>query len=195
LNSVGHRGVVARVCASDVRVLSTPFESSNRQFPSIERDRSWRESTGDTDRVGTPLWVNSHDLGLGSDVRGGKVVQFLRLRLDPPKRLETLEQEVVLRQSSGEIDTVVGSSLRDPGDSLDLLDLLVVGRRRSVQVGNDLCTQIGIDNERLEDVLGHNIGEARSIVLDVVVANKDVVNSKGQVGSRDSSDPPVGLGS
>ena len=115
------------------------------------------------------------------------MLNLRRLSLDPSERLETLEKELVLGKKGGKLDGGVGSSLRNVNDGLDLLDLRVVGWRRSVEVGSDLSSKIGVDDEGSEDVLGDNEGEGSGVVLDVVVRDEDVLNSKGKVGRRDSS--------
>lgn len=93
-----------------------------------------------------------------------------------------------------QFNSVVASPLRDPHNSLDLLDLLVIGGRRPVQVSGNLSPQIGIDNKRLENVFRHDKRQATDIVLDIVVGHVNVVDTKGQVGRRNGSDSPVRLG-
>lgn len=116
------------------------------------------------------------------------MLHLRRLRLDPSERLESLEKELVLRKESGKLNGGVGSSLGDVDDCLDLLDLGVVGRRGSVEVGGDLGSKIGVDNEGSEDILGDDEGEGAGVVLDIVVRNKDVLDTEGKVGCRDGSD-------
>lgn len=116
------------------------------------------------------------------------------LSLDPTQRLQLFQQKVRFRQPGRQLDGIVASTLRNPDDSLDLLDPLVIRRRRPVEVSGNLGTQVGIDDERLQDVLGHDVGQATSVVLDIVVADVNVIDTERQVGRRDGSDSPVRLG-
>jgi len=120
------------------------------------------------------------------------MLNLRRLSLDPSEGLESLEKELVLGKKSGKLDGGVGSSLRDVNDGLDLLDLRVVGWRRSVEVGSDLSSKIGVDDEGFEDVLGNDEGEGSSVVLDVVVRDEDVLDSEGKVRRRDGSNSEGG---
>lgn len=54
------------------------------------------------------------------------------LSLDPTQRFHVLQQEFVLGHLVGKLDAVVAATLRYPDDRLDLLDLLIVGRRDTV---------------------------------------------------------------
>lgn len=120
----------------------------------------------------------SHQLGLRCDIGWREVVQLQSLGLDPSQGFKILEQEVVTRKLRWEFDAVVVPALRDPDDSLDLLHLLVVRRRSTIQVGGYLCTQVCRCDERAKDVLRQNIGERRSVVLDIIVGDVDVLQTQ-----------------
>ena len=77
--------------------------------------------------------------------------------------------------------------------NLDLLDLLVIRWRHTVQVRRDLRAQIRRSDERAQDVLRQNIGVRGSIILDVVVGHVDVLQTQGKVRRRDRAHAPVGL--
>lgn len=168
--------------------LPTPFESCHRDLESAQTDATGRERARQADRVGSPSWVGAHDLSLSGDILRRKVGELGRLRdvsesrqgsnathlcLDPTKWLHILQQEFVLGQFVRQLDTIIAASLRYPDNSLDLLDLLIIGRRDTIQVSSNLGSQIGIDDERLQYVLGHDVGKARRLVLDIIVAIRE----------------------
>ena len=74
----------------------------------------------------------SHELGVGCYVGWREVIQLKSLSLDPTKRLEVLQQEVVARHLGRELNAVVRTTLWYPDDGLDLLDLLVIRWRDTV---------------------------------------------------------------
>jgi hypothetical protein len=206
------------VSVASVR-LPSPLEPSGRELPSAERDRSGgerctvkereessqqgietrnvrkgKEGSRQADARRRPLRVGGHDLRLSRDVGRSEMLHLGGLGLDPTQRLEALQQEFMLRQHRRQLDGRVRSSLGDVDDGFDLLDLGVVSGRGSVEVGSDLGSEIGVDDEGLEDVLRDDKGERASVVLDVVIGDKDMLHSEREVGRRDGSDSPVGLG-
>lgn len=110
-----------------------------------------------------------HELRLSSDVKRRQVRKLQRLSLDPSQRLEVLEKVVVFGQLRRKLHTIVTSALRCPCYSLDLLDLLVVRRRDSVEEARNLGSKVGSRDERSKDVLRKNIGERACIILDIVI--------------------------
>ena len=110
--------------------------------------------------------------------------------VDDSDNLEIGEKRM-RREVVDELDRSLTSSLRDHRDRLDLDDSRIVRSDRSEQITGDGRTQVGGADERLHDVLGEN--ERRQVVLDVVVGDVDVLESKGNVGGGDGSDPPVSL--
>ena len=89
--------------------------------------------------------------------------------------------------------TVVATSLRRPGNSLDLLHLLIVGWRDTIQESSDLGTKVGGGDEGAQDVLWQDVGVRQRIVLDIVIGNIDVLQTEREVRGRDSADTPVGF--
>lgn len=54
-----------------------------------------------------------------------------------------------------------------------------------------LCSQVGYDDELLEDVLGEDVRESR--LLDIIRGDVDVVGAQMQVGGRDGPHSPLRL--
>lgn len=84
------------------------------------------------------------------------------------------------REIVDELDRSLTRSLRDHRDRLDFDDARVVRSDRSEEVTGDGSAQVGSADERLHDVLGED--ECRQVVLNVVVGNIDVLESKRNVG-------------
>lgn len=131
--------------------------------------------------------------------------------LDPSQRLQVLEQIVILRQSRGQFYRIVVAALRHPcnglerrirhgeetsatkNTNLDLLDLLVIRRRNTVQVCSNLSSKICRGDESTKNIPRKNIGIRGSVILDIVVRDVDVLKTKWQMCCRDGTNTPIGL--
>ena len=116
-----------------------------------------------------------HYFCLGGDISRGEVGDFKGLRFYPAKGFKVLEQKVILRKLRRQFNAVVAASLRNPGyglqretesekqdhrrsrTHLNLLHLLVVRRRDTIQECRYLGSEISSSDERAEDILGQNI--------------------------------------
>jgi len=132
-------------------------------------------------------------LRLRRHVRWREVREFQSLSLDPPQGLEVLQEVIFLRQLGGQLHTIVVSTLRDPRNSLDLLDLFVVRRGDTVHKCGNLGAEIRSRDERSEDILWKDVGEGTCVILDVVVGDVDVLQTKRQMCRGDRADTPVRL--
>ena len=69
--------------------------------------------------------------------------------------------------------------------------LRIIGRRDSVEVSRDLRSQIGDDDELLENVLWEDVSVTG--LLDVVGGDVDVIGPEMQIGGGNGADSPLGL--
>lgn len=87
--------------------------------------------------LSVPRRVVGHYLGMSGDVLRRQLWQLIRLRVNPPKRLHLLEV-LVLRQSVGQVDRLMGAPLWHQRYAPDLLHLRVVRWTDSIQVTGNL---------------------------------------------------------
>lgn len=89
------------------------------------------------------------------DLRG-ELGELVRLRVHPPEWLQVV-QELVLGESRGEVDLLVGAPLRGHGYAPDLLHLRVILGAQPIEIPADLGPEVRHTDELLQDVLGHDV--------------------------------------
>lgn len=104
--------------------------------------------------------------------------QLEGLCLDPSEGFQVLQQEVVFGQRRRQLDAVVTSPLWYPCNSLNFLDLLIVWRRGAIQEGSYLRSEVSGSDECAQDVLRQHVSKGCRVVLDIIVGNIDVLQTK-----------------
>jgi len=79
--------------------------------------------------------------------------------------------------------------LRNHDDSLHFDNSRVVGSSGTEEIGSNGSTKIGGGDERFHDVLGED--EGWEVVLDIVVRNVNMLETKRDVGRRNRSNSPI----
>lgn len=100
-------------------------------------------------------------------------------------------EERVRRKIVDHFDRSLRGSLRYHDDCLDFDNSGIVGSGGTEEVGCDWSTKIGRSDEGFHDVLGEDKG--REVVLDIVVRNVNVLETKRDVGRRNRSNSPIRL--
>lgn len=116
-----------------------------------------------------------HKFSLSGDVSRREVGNFEGLSLDPSEGFKVFQEEVFVGEAGWKLDAVVATTLRNPHDSLNLLDLLVIRRGNTIQEGGNLGAQICGCNEGAEYIFGKDIGEGAGVVFDIIVRDVDVL--------------------
>ena len=190
---LAHRGREAlRLIAARVLVLGAPLVALRVEGPGRQRHRPRRERHRHRHRLLVPARMGRHEARVLRHVHGRHVMRLVaRDGVDDAQRLQ-LAEVLVLRQLMRQRRVTRVPDLRHHDDALDLLDLLVVRRRRPVEVAGHLHAQVGDRDEPPEDVLRDDVGVVL-VLADVVRRDVDVVGSCAEVRRRDRSRPPLGL--
>ena len=114
-----------------------------------------------------------HEFCLGGNIGRREVGNFECLGFNPPERFEIFQEEVFTGEAGWKLNVIVATTLRDPYDGLDLLDLFIVRRRNTVQEGSDLGAQICGCNKGAQDVFGKDVGKGAGIVFDIIVGKPE----------------------
>mmetsp|Transcript_59082 Transcript_59082/g.126987 ORF Transcript_59082/g.126987 Transcript_59082/m.126987 type:complete len:290 (-) Transcript_59082:3391-4260(-) len=110
------------------------------------------------------------------------------LRVDPAQGLE-IPQVIVVRQLLRKRHRVVRPNLRHDDHTPNLLHLRVVRRRNAVQVSGNFCPKIRDADERLQDILGHDVRVAR--LADILAVYVQVVRPQVQRRRTDGPHAPL----
>mmetsp|Transcript_98960 Transcript_98960/g.262867 ORF Transcript_98960/g.262867 Transcript_98960/m.262867 type:complete len:658 (-) Transcript_98960:4864-6837(-) len=110
------------------------------------------------------------------------------LRVDPAQRLQ-VPQVIMVGQLARERHRVVRPNLRNHDHAPDLLHLRVIRRRDAIEIGGNLRPQVADADERLQDVLWHDIRVAS--LADVLAVDVQVVRPQVQGRCADRPDTPL----
>ena len=77
------------------------------------------------------------------------------------------------------------------GTDLDLFDLFVIWRRGTIQERSHLCSEVCCYDKRAKDIPWKNVCERSGVVLDIVVGDIDVLQSKRKMCCRNGTHTPV----